>query len=171
MTSAAMPAPLAAVLTLVFCSILRRLPGLVGYVYFARGARARRRARSPPCPRCGRSPSGCAAGCSRDFRGSRWVIRRSPASPLAGYVPVLGVYGVSLATVLTAGSLAVLGSRAATTTGRQPARALHRSSCILRPVLGVLWVGGFLPPADQLDEARRCASHGEHCCRETLRRT
>ena len=87
----------------------RSCPRLAGYGS-ARACRrpmpvklARRR-----CRRCGRSPSGRAAGSSPGFPWLAVGYSQVPASPLAGYAPVLGVYGVSLATAVTAGLLAAL---------------------------------------------------------------
>src|SRR5690606_12357973 len=45
------------------------------------------------------------------FTGFPWLIvgyAQSPAGPLSGYAPLFGVYGVSLATALSAGLLAWL---------------------------------------------------------------
>ena len=139
----AMPALLAAVLTLVFCCILAAYPAIVGYVYFALGTH------SLVATLVGLPALWALADWVRGwlFTGFPWLAlgySQVPASPLAGYVPVLGVYGVTFATVLTAGSLVVLGSRAATTKGGTRARV---ASVIRHPaalVLGVLWLGGYL---------------------------
>ena len=136
----AMPALLAAVLTLVFCCILAAYPAIVGYVYFALGTH------SLVATLVGLPALWALADWVRGwlFTGFPWLAlgySQVPASPLAGYVPVLGVYGVTFATVLTAGSLVVLGSRAAITKGGTRARV---ASVILHPgalVLGVLWLG------------------------------
>jgi apolipoprotein N-acyltransferase len=48
------------------------------------------------------------------FTGFPWLAlgySQAPVSPLAGYAPVLGVYGVSLLAALSAGALALLSLR------------------------------------------------------------
>jgi apolipoprotein N-acyltransferase len=103
----AMPAPLAAIATFLFCAILASLPAAAGYA-------------------CARAPVSHAARFGLIapatwtlaewtrgwlFSGFPWLAvgySQIPMSPLAGYAPVLGVFGVSLATVASAGSLVVL---------------------------------------------------------------
>ena len=81
---------------------------IVGYVYFALGAR------SLVATLVGLPALWALADWVRGwlFTGFPWLAlgySQVPASPLAGYAPVLGVYGVTFATVLTAGSLVVVG--------------------------------------------------------------
>ncbi|MDR5170667.1 apolipoprotein N-acyltransferase [Methylobacillus flagellatus] len=71
------------------------------------------------------------------FTGFPWLLAgysQIPGSPLAGFAPVLGIHGVSLATVLSAGLLAAM--------------ALHwRQSAVLfrgAALLILLWVAGGL---------------------------
>ncbi len=114
-----MPAPLAALATLLFCCVLALYPATVGYV------QARLRA---PAPEPGH-PSGDASQPSRvapDFVVSAlavpalwtlsewlrsWIFTGFPwltlgyaqsDTPLAGFAPIAGVYGVSLAAALVA---------------------------------------------------------------------
>ncbi len=68
------------------------------------------------------------------FTGFPWLVfgySQVEASPLAGYAPLLGVYGVSLAVAVSAGLLAWLGQ---TRWSRQGKLALA--------ILAVLWFGG-----------------------------
>ena len=101
-----MPAPLAALATLLFCAIMACLPAAAGYtsVRF-------------------RTSTGLMLGVvapvawtlaewvrSWLFTGSPWLAAgysQIPSSPLAGFSPVLGIYGVTLATAVTAGLLAL----------------------------------------------------------------
>ena len=87
-------------------SLLLRLPRALS----GRGRRAARRVRAArlacvlavPAP-AGRSANGCAAWL---FTGFPWLTLGSsqvPSSPLAGYAPIVGVYGVSLAMAVLAG--------------------------------------------------------------------
>lgn len=102
-----MPAALAALVTLVFCAYLALFPAAVGYVYA--------RSRLPfPWKAAVFVPAGWTlAEWLRGslFTGFPWLTlgySQVPLSPLAGYAPVLGIYGVSLATVVSAGLLVVL---------------------------------------------------------------
>ncbi len=54
------------------------------------------------------------------------------ASPLAGYAPVLGVYGVSFFCAMSAGALAAM------------ALAPKKSFRLYLPLLAVIWIGGWL---------------------------
>ena len=105
-----MPAPVAALSTLLLCAFLALYPALVGalFVRFA-----------PPAP-----------GQRRLFFAALWTLvewlrgwlltgfpwlavgyTQVPSSPLAGFAPVIGVYGVSLLTVLLATLLLDLWQR------------------------------------------------------------
>ena len=68
------------------------------------------------------------------FTGLPWLVlgySQTPASPLAGYAPVLGVYGVSLALAVSAGLLALLVQARWSQQGKMALAALV-----------LLWVGG-----------------------------
>ncbi len=102
------PAPLAALATLVFCAILALYPAAAGW------GLARLRAR--PAPEA-LLVFPAIWGLSEWARG--WVFTGFPwlavgysqtDSPLAGYAPVLGVYGVSWATALAAGILLLVAT-------------------------------------------------------------
>lgn len=133
-----MPLPLAAIATALFCAYLALFPGLAGFL----------QAKFP-------------------FRGvTRWVLlipalwtllewvrgwlftgfpwlsvgySQAPSSPLAGFAPALGVYGVSLATVLSAGLLATIFQD-----GKSKAEARGESSRGLSSlILVALWLSGI----------------------------
>jgi apolipoprotein N-acyltransferase len=140
----AMPAPLAAVATFLFCAFLALLPAAAGY--------ACARARVPRATACGLiAPAAWTlAEWTRSWllTGFPWLAAgysQIPASPLAGYAPVLGIYGVTLVTTLSAGLLAVLALRAADKAKVEGRKAegfrviLHPSSFILLAI----WLTGF----------------------------
>lgn len=100
-----MAAPLAAVATLLFCTVLALFPAMAGYAV-VRG-------------RTGASwrDAGLAAGAWTIFEWLRgWVLTgfpwlalgysQAPPSPLAGFAPILGGYGVGLIVALLAAALA-----------------------------------------------------------------
>src|SRR5262245_28709010 len=133
----AMPAPLAALATLLFCAFLALLPAAAGYG----SVRARR---SPAVTGGVLAPAAWTlVEWTRGwiFTGFPWLAigySQVPTSPLAGYAPVLGIYGVTLATAASAGLLAVLALRAASRV--EGLRViLHPSSFIL----AVIWLAGF----------------------------
>jgi apolipoprotein N-acyltransferase len=108
----AMPAPLAATATFLFCAFLGLLPAAAGY--------GCTRARVPRAAACGfLAPAAWTlVEWTRGWilTGFPWLAigySQIPASPLAGYAPVVGIYGVTLATAASAGLLAVLALRAA----------------------------------------------------------
>ena len=100
-----MPAPLAAIATFLFCAYLALFPAAAGWA-------ARRLA-----PPAGLAGALAMAGCfvlaewvrGWLFTGFPWLAigyTQVPASPLAGFAPVLGAYGVSLAVGVAAACLA-----------------------------------------------------------------
>ena len=100
-----MPAPLAAFSTLLFCLFLALFPAAVGAL-----AMARTPTRSLLCL----LPAAWAAAewvRGFVFTGFPWLAMgyaAVPASPLMGYAPILGVYGVSLLMALSAGLLVLV---------------------------------------------------------------
>lgn len=103
----AMPAPLAAILTLLFCAYLALYPAVTGWIYHALGPRSALAtlAALPALWTLAEWLRGWL------FTGFPWIAlgySQVPASPLAGYVPVLGIYVASLATVVTAGAIVTL---------------------------------------------------------------
>jgi apolipoprotein N-acyltransferase len=138
-----MPAPLAVIATFLFCAIYALLPAAAGY--------ACAWPRVPGAIRLGLlAPAAWTlAEWMRGwlFTGFPWLAAgysQVPASPLAGYAPVLGIYGVTLATAVSAGLIVVLGLRAS-----DKARViLHPSAPGLRPAgaglcLLAIWLAGY----------------------------
>jgi len=138
-----MPAPLAALATLLFCAIMACLPAAAGYTSVRL-----------------RTSTGLTLGVvapvawtltewvrSWLFTGFPWLAAgysQIPSSPLAGFAPVLGIYGVTLATAATAGLLALLRSRFAEAQGNTAKRRLV--SFILHPSFFILlatWASGW----------------------------
>jgi apolipoprotein N-acyltransferase len=137
-----MPAPLAVIATFLFCTIYALLPAAAGYACaWPRVARAVRFGLLAP-----------AAWTLGDwargwlFTGFPWLATgysQVPASPLAGYAPVLGIYGVSLGVALTAGLIVVLGLRA---TDKSEVRRLKDDLVCLLPsafCLLAIWLAGY----------------------------
>ena len=157
----AMPALLAGVLTLLFCGYLALYPAATGWVYHALGPRSALAtlAALPALWTLAEWLRGWL------FTGFPWIAlgyAQVPASPLAGYVPVLGIYGASFATVLSAGLLVTLYLRLTTKDegGRRKEEVkhsgltIHPSAFILHPlrpllhpssfILVAFWIGGYL---------------------------
>ena len=147
----AMPLPLAAAATLLFCMFLALLPAAAGYLAVrTRAGGAMRAALAAPA-------LWTLAEWTRGwiFTGFPWLAlgySQIPASPLAGYAPVLGIYGVSLATAVSAGLLATLWhSHMEKAAGGKQLAARHSDrpqsgSLILHPsafILVLLWSAGF----------------------------
>ena len=131
-TFGAMPAPLAVLTTLLLCALLALFPALAG---LATGALA-------PTP-VARSLLAFPASWTLIewvrgwfFTGFPWLAvgySQAPASPLAGFAPLLGVYGVSLVTALSAGLLYLAW---------RMRRKRCAAACIAALVL--LWSGGAI---------------------------
>jgi apolipoprotein N-acyltransferase len=145
----AMPAALAAVATLLFCAFLALFPALAGAIVAA--------ARVTPVAKL--ALVGPAVWTFVEWTrgwfltGFPWLAigySQVPASPLAGYAPVVGVYGVTLATAVSAG---LIGSvwHTKTEDGRRKAEGSlkewrTRVSFILHPssfILVFIWLGGW----------------------------
>jgi apolipoprotein N-acyltransferase len=146
-----MPALLAAFATLLFCAIMALLPAAAGYASVRVSA-------SPALALGVLAPAfWTLAEWVRSwlFTGFPWLATgysQIPSSVLAGFAPILGVYGVTLATALTAGLPAVAWEHATTKAegrrqkaeGKIPAQRLlsfivHPSSFILL----ALWASGW----------------------------
>lgn len=145
----AMPAPLAAFATLIFCAYLALFPALTGYAYRALGGSAGwKLALWVPAV-------WTAAEWTRGwlFTGFPWIAAgysQIPSSPLAGYAPVLGVYGVTFTVLASAGLLVALAghlSARASAHAENPQRArLRLQGLVAHPaliVLVVIWAGGY----------------------------
>ncbi|MBI3043315.1 MAG: apolipoprotein N-acyltransferase [Betaproteobacteria bacterium] len=107
----AMPAPVAAAVTILFCAFLALFPAAVGYACTAPGL--------PHPARFGLAAPAAwmLAEWTRGwlFTGFPWLAlgySQIPSSPLAGYAPLLGIHGVTLATAATAGLIVVLWQQA-----------------------------------------------------------
>ena len=100
-----MPAWLAAPATFLFCAVLALYPGLSGFLY--------RRWRPPAFWQRSLFFAGCIAGAdwlrAWLFTGFPWLAlgySQTPPSPLAGFAPVLGVFGLSFLLAWLAAALA-----------------------------------------------------------------
>ena len=106
----AMPAPLAALATLLFCAYLALFPALVGYAF-------RRLPGTSTLKALLLVPAlWTLAEWTRGwlFTGFPWLAMgysQVPSSPLAGYAPVLGIYGVTLATLASAAFVFLIAQR------------------------------------------------------------
>lgn len=144
-TFGAMPAPIAAFFTLLFCAFLALFPAVSVY-----------------CMRAVRGPQWTklmlvapAAWTLTEwvrswiFTGFPWLAAgysQVPASALAGYAPVVGIYGVSLATLASAGALVLLVDAARGAQAAQPSAARSARWRGAAPALAVLlamWFGGY----------------------------
>ncbi len=106
----AMPAPLAGVLTFVFCAYLALFPAFTGWAF------RRLHAHSAGGALLALPALWTLTEWLRGwlFTGFPWLAlgyAQVPASPLAGYLPLLGVYGATFTTAVSA-ALAVAGSTA-----------------------------------------------------------
>ena len=129
-----MPAVLAAFATFVFCAYLAIFPAAAGWF-------ARRYA--------GRNPASLLLLAAAAIAGSEWLrgwlftgfpwntlgTSQVPYSPLAGFVPVIGGYGVTLRVALTSALLAAAA---------RPFEARHARLRVLGAAAVVLAIGGLL---------------------------
>jgi apolipoprotein N-acyltransferase len=138
----AMPMPLAAAATFLFCAFLALFPAVVGYACARSG--------TLPAVRYGLlAPAAwMLAEWTRSwiFTGFPWLAlgySQIPSSPLAGYAPVLGIHGVTLATAMSAGLL--VGAWLSFTEHAEMERKQRWMA--LRPLalsLAALWLAGFV---------------------------
>ncbi len=144
----AMPAPLAAFATLLFCVYLAAFPAATGYCFMAApGGSVKLALLFPAAWTLAEWVRGWL------FTGFPWLAlgySQVPVSPLAGYAPVLGIYGVTLAAAATAGLLAAAASPLSENDegGRRSAEGgkTRIVSFLLHPsafLLAVLWLGGW----------------------------
>lgn len=118
----AMPAPLAALATFLFCAYLALHPAAAGWiaVRFGRSSAAARLALMPP-----------AFVAAEWIRGTVWTgfpwltagTSQAPNGPLAGFAPLAGAYGTSLAIAACAALLVALSLRSFSARGRIGAAA------------------------------------------------
>ena len=137
-----MPAPLAVIATFLFNAIYAVLPGAAGYACarprVARGVRIG--VLAPAAWTVAEWMRGWV------FTGFPWLAAgysQIPTSPLAGYAPLLGIYGVTLATAASAGLIVVLALRFSERDRRSSSLIPHPSSLAPAVLLVVLWVGGW----------------------------
>ena len=128
-----MPMPLALLATLLFCGFLALFPALAGVLQAVlKGAPAwRLLAVMPACWVLYEWTLGWI------FTGFPWLTlgyTQAPSGPLAGYAPLLGVYGVSLLLALSAGLIALTYNTW---------RHASRSAWLTMSGLLVLWLAGF----------------------------
>ena len=144
----ALPAPLAGILTLLFSVILASYPAMVGWTFHALGAHR------IPVLLAALPALWTLTEWLRGwlFTGFPWLslgYAQVPASPLAGYVPILGIYGATFATVLCSGLIVALCRK---WQNAQP--ELNAKGTAVRPswilvfhpyplVLAALWIGGY----------------------------
>ena len=152
-TFGAMPMPIAALATLLFCAFLALFPAVGGYLV-ARSQRSivvKLTLLAPALWMLIEWTRGWI------FTGFPWLTvgySQTPGSPLAGYAATLGVYGISLAIALTAGGLTLVISHLSNRIkrGESQLSAFRRilSSREAFPMLVViacialLWIGGAL---------------------------
>lgn len=138
-----MPAVLAALATFLFCAYLALFPALAGW------ATVRWAGRSPQ----GRLAFGAAAFVAAEwlrgtlFTGFPWLTfgtSQAPASPLAGFAPVLGGYGTTLVMAMVAAFLVACTARAA---ARRMRLALIASVALLFVLGGALRYVTWTSPA------------------------
>ena len=125
-----MMAPLAGLATLVFCAGLSIYPALVGtlFVRFSPAADWRRGAFFAALWTLG---EWLRAWLLTGFPWLTLGYAQSPPSPLAGFAPVFGVFGVSLLTVLIATLLATAAQRVLTRGIKDVARPLAAALLVL----------------------------------------
>jgi apolipoprotein N-acyltransferase len=107
-----MPAVLAALATFLFCAFLALFPAAAGWFALRVGATG------PAATLVAMPAAFVAVEWLRGWilSGFPWLVvgyTQAPASPLAGFAPVLGAYGVSLATAMAAALLAAFATSAA----------------------------------------------------------
>ena len=139
----AMPSWLAVALTLLLCAYLALCPALTGWVCHTLGCRSQLVALAT-VPALWTLTEWLRGWL---FTGFPWLAvgySQVPESPLAGYIPVLGIYG---ATFLTAASAALLAIGIASVLQRREKPPSHSVHNPLRhawlPALMVVWGGGF----------------------------
>lgn len=144
-TFGGMPAALAAFFTLLFCAFLALFPAVTGYCFSA--IRAPLWVRLVIVAPAAWALTEWIRGWI--FTGFPWIAigySQVPVSPLAGYAPVTGIFGVSVITAMTAGLLVVLiahlrgehASAGSTTNSAKWSRVLPAVAALI-----VLWATGY----------------------------
>ncbi len=109
-TFGAMPLPLAAAATLLFCAFLALFPAAAGYAV-ARSGRAPVVKSMVIAPACWVLAEWVRNWIFTGFPWNSVGYSQIPSSPLAGFAPLFGIYGVSLAVTLIAGCIAAAARR------------------------------------------------------------
>lgn len=148
-----MPAPVAALATLLFCFVLALFPALAGalFVRLAPSGAAARALLFAALWALGEWLRGWV------FTGFPWLAAgysQAPPSPLAGFAPLFGVYGVSLLTAFGA----ALGAAWLRQRRSAPAAA---SGGVRRALLPALCIVGLLGGGALLREVRWTEAEGE----------
>ena len=133
-TFGAMPMPLAALATLLFCAFLALFPAVAGYAV-ARSPRAASFKLMLLAPALWVLAEWVRSWIFTGFPWNTIGYSQIPGSPLAGYAPLLGIYGVSLVVALMAGCMALLAMRWRETGTAQRIAAV---------IFASLAVGGFV---------------------------
>lgn len=115
-TFGGMPAALTAVATLLFCAVVACYPAFAGWLSLRIGARASDSGQSTLRLLVAMPAAWTVAEVLRTylFTGFPWLemgYSQVPGSPLAGYAPLLGSHGVTLAAAACAGGVALAISR------------------------------------------------------------
>jgi apolipoprotein N-acyltransferase len=138
----AMPATLATIATFLFCAIYALCSAAAGYLCV----------RLPASPAIRYAVVAPAAWTLAEwtrgwlFTGFPWLgtgYSQIPESPLAGFAPVLGIHGVTLAVALTSGLIVVLAQRA---TDKSEGRRMKDDLVRLLPsafCLVAIWLAGW----------------------------
>ena len=136
-----MPMPIAALSTLVFCAIYATCPAIAsGLLYRLRTPAGLKLVLLFPALW---ALSDWARGWL--FTGFPWLAlgySQAPGGPLGGYAPVLGVYGVSLVTAMTAGCIALIYRRVANAIETHRKETGQRHTHAATPVRRALAAGG-----------------------------
>jgi len=132
-TFGAMPMPLAALATLLFCAFLALFPASAGYAV-ARSRRSSAVKLMLVAPACWVLVEWVRSWIFTGFPWNTVGYSQISSSPLAGFAPVMGIYGVSLAVAVIAGAIAVIAVRWRET------RTIARAAAV---VVVVVAAGGF----------------------------
>lgn len=140
-TYGGMPAPIAAIAVFLFCAYLSLFPALAGFVQSKFKCR-------PRWQLLALMPAAFVA--TEALRawvvtGFPWLIvgySQTPSAgamaPLAGYAPVLGVFGISLLLALSAGTMVLASAKLSRLT------PLLRLRQVLGVTAAVIWIGGLV---------------------------
>jgi apolipoprotein N-acyltransferase len=136
-TFGAMPLPLAATATLLFCAFLALFPAAAGYAVARSGCTAPVKLMLA-APACWVLVEWVRSWIFTGFPWNTIGYSQIAGSPLAGYAPLAGIYGVSLVVAVMAGCAATLAMR------WRDARPPHRARALLRSPAGFVLIGLLL---------------------------